>query len=68
MYRKPYWQPIETMVWNATLFERRFLIDLASWRDKNSRRDAAWFTFALFLIVSTSRPMDMSRADPYCDG
>jgi hypothetical protein len=30
-------------------------------RDKNSRRDAAWFTFALFLIVSSSGPVDMSR-------
>jgi hypothetical protein len=36
-------------------------IDLASWRDKNSRRDAAWFAFALFLIVSASRPVDMNR-------
>jgi hypothetical protein len=57
----------------ASLFERRFLVSTLrvgpcgdgtdsrpAVRDINSRRDAAWFTFALFLIVSCSKPVDVS--------
>jgi hypothetical protein len=62
MYRKPYCQRIETMALEGdSVREGVPFIDLASWRDKNSRRDAAWFACALFLIVSASRPVDMNR-------